>query len=61
LELAFWLSALLAVAVGPVAGVLVMVADVACTSASFGFCIAKYVRCSKRQATGRAQELNKSV
>jgi hypothetical protein len=42
-----FLAALLAVVVGPVAGVLVMVTDVACTSAFFGFCVAEYVRCSK--------------
>uniref|UniRef100_A0A0D9V2W4 Uncharacterized protein n=1 Tax=Leersia perrieri TaxID=77586 RepID=A0A0D9V2W4_9ORYZ len=39
-----FLAALLAVAVAPVAGVLVMGADVACVSALFGFCLAEYVR-----------------
>ncbi|KAG8056211.1 hypothetical protein GUJ93_ZPchr0001g32664 [Zizania palustris] len=39
-----FLAALLAVAVAPVAGVLVMVADVACMSAFFGFCLAEHVR-----------------
>uniref|UniRef100_K3XSZ1 Uncharacterized protein n=1 Tax=Setaria italica TaxID=4555 RepID=K3XSZ1_SETIT len=45
-----FLAALLAVAVGPVAGVLVMITDLACTSAFFGFCLAEHVRFSKPPA-----------
>ncbi|KAF0898634.1 hypothetical protein E2562_008210 [Oryza meyeriana var. granulata] len=44
-----FLAALLAVAVAPIAGVLVMGADVACVSAFFGFCLAEYVRSRRMQ------------
>ncbi|TKW15357.1 hypothetical protein SEVIR_5G232850v4 [Setaria viridis] len=45
-----FLAALLAVVVGPVVGVLVMVTDLACMSAFFGFCLAGHVRFSKPPA-----------
>nr|CAB3477614.1 unnamed protein product [Digitaria exilis] len=42
-----FLAALLAVAVGPLAGVLLMVINVTCTSCFFGFCFAESMRYSK--------------
>ncbi|EAY74959.1 hypothetical protein OsI_02856 [Oryza sativa Indica Group] len=45
-----FLAALLAVAVAPVAGVLVMGADVAGVSALFGFCLAEYLRHNEAHA-----------
>uniref|UniRef100_A0A0D3ER81 Uncharacterized protein n=2 Tax=Oryza TaxID=4527 RepID=A0A0D3ER81_9ORYZ len=51
-----FLAALLAVAVAPVAGVLVMGADVAGVSALFGFCLAEYLRHNEAHAAPASVE-----
>ncbi|TVU35969.1 hypothetical protein EJB05_17876, partial [Eragrostis curvula] len=51
-----FLAALLAVTVAPVAGALVMVADVACMSGFFGFCRAEYKRYKYNTSLANEQE-----